>query len=360
MKKFLFKLLIDIEFVEDVRFSTFERDYVYHYNRRVPISETIRFSPSKIEIEGTRLEEKVEKEFLISRKSRIYKECISALLFIYYKFGPFVIKKISINDYEVETFSQKFKETVPVKLSDEVLDKLFDYKDESVYIPLMHLTEGLNYPNYKLEHCWKAFNYIYNRVCNSQDDKNGYSEIVKIMEEYENHFLYIFEEAKTIIASGNIDMGRAVSYFCKNNLGQTENIKSFRDIFEISQILDKGLLEWIETIFNEIYFKNKEDFEKNSSTGQYELDTTKDYNAVRKSISKNIKKSQLSDSDYLKFILNYTFYLRNKSMHGVFQTPSFLFDTEHTSELVRYGDLLSNLCFSLLNNDVYSFRESSK
>lgn len=46
--------------------------------------------------------------------------------------------------------------------------------------------------------------------------------------------------------------------------------------------------------------------------------------------------------------MNYTCYLRNKSMHGVFQSPAFLFDTEHTSELKKYSDFLAELSMTLL------------
>ena len=35
-------------------------------------------------------------------------------------------------------------------------------------------------------------------------------------------------------------------------------------------------------------------------------------------------------------------------MHGVFQSPAFLFVTEHTSELNKYSDFLAELSITLL------------
>ena len=57
------------------------------------------------------------------------------------------------------------------------------------------------------------------------------------------------------------------------------------------------------------------------------------------------------------FLLFFIQYLRNKSMHGVFQSPSFLFNTKYTDELNSYSIFVFDLCIELLNKDIYTLKK---
>ena len=295
------------------------------------------------------------KEILYTRKSRVYREIVSSLIYYYFKFGSMTINNISFNGDIVEEYFQKFQVENEFALEDEVLDCLFDYEDDSVYLPLMHILEGLNYENYKLEHSWKAFNFIYNYMTNTTSDRGAYIKVFGEMKsDYEFNadsiFKNIFLESKELV--NEINTGNAIAFMCKNNTEAIKNIGGFEDIFEINEIQDRTLLTNLLRIFNNIFIKNKKDYEENKETGNYKVNGTGEYKNVIKRFNKKISKNNTEDTDALRFLMNYTFYLRNKSMHGVFQSPAFLFDTEHTSELKKYSDFLAELSITLLRHMV--------
>lgn len=88
----------------------------------------------------------------IHKKSRVYRECVSSLLFIYFKYGNFKIEEIKFNNSGVTGYYQKFEKEPANFLNDKVLNLLFDYRDDTAYIPLMHIIEGSYYQEYGLEH----------------------------------------------------------------------------------------------------------------------------------------------------------------------------------------------------------------
>ena len=261
------------------------------------------------------------------------------------------INNIRFNGDSVEEYSQKFQVENKFVLEDEVLDRLFDYEDDSVYLPLMHILEGINYENYKLEHSWKAFNFIYNYMTKTTADRGGYLEVFEeIKSDYELNSDSIFKniilKSKELV--NRIDTCNAIAFMCKNNTKAIKNIGSFEDIFETNKIQDRTLLTNLLRIFNNIFIKNKKDYEENKETGNYKVDGTGKYKDVIESFNTRISNNNTEDSNALRFLMNYTFFLRNKSMHGVFQSPAFLFVTEHTSELNKYSDFLAELSITLL------------
>ena len=295
------------------------------------------------------------KEILYTRKSRVYREIVSSLIYYYFKFGSMTINNISFNGDIVEEYSQKFQVENKFTLEDEVLDRLFDYEDDSVYLPLMHILEGLNYENYKLEYSWKAFNFIYNYMTKTTADRGAYIKVFEEMKsDYELNpdsiFKNIFLESKELV--NEINTGNAIAFMCKNNTEAIKNIGGFENIFEINGIQDRTLLTKLLRIFNNIFIKNTKDHEENKDNGNYKIKGTKTYGEVIDRFNDKISNNNIEDTDALRFLMNYTFYLRNKSMHGVFQSPAFLFDTEHTSELKKYSDFLAELSITLLRHIV--------
>lgn len=332
-----------------------EKEYIYHRKKGGVFTDKVVFQKNKIEILVERSTKIKGKEVLYTRKSRVYREIVSSLIYYYFKFGSMTINSISFNGDMVEEYFQKFQVGSEFSLEDEVLDRLFDYEDDSVYLPLMHVLEGLNYENYKLEHSWKAFNFIYNYMTKITSDRGAYIKVFEEMKsDYELNpdsiFKNIFLESNELV--NRIDTGNAIEFMCKNNTKAIKNIGGFEDIFEINEIQDRTLLTKLLRIFNNIFIKNKKDYEENKETGNYKVNGTGEYKAVIKRFNKRISNNNTEDTDALRFLMNYTFYLRNKSMHGVFQSPAFLFDTEHTSELKKYSDFLAELSITLLRHMV--------
>ena len=341
-------------FIKDGDLGTIKKEYIYHRaNGEISTDEMI-FKKDKIEIIVKRSKKIKGKDILYTRQSRVYREVVSSLIYYYLKFGSMTINSISFNGDMVEEYFQKFQVENEFALEDEVLDRLFDYEDDSVYLPLMHILEGLNYENYKLEHSWKAFNFIYNYMTKITSDRIAYIEVFEEMKsDYKSNpdsiFKNIFLESKKLVKG--INTGNAIAFMCKNDSGAIKRVGGFKDIFEIKIIQDATLLTQLLRIFDNIFIKNKRDYEKNKETGNYKVTGTREYKEVLDEF--NVKNSNhVEDTDALRFLINYTFYLRNKSMHGVFQSPAFLFDTDHTSELKKYSDFLAELSITLLRHMV--------
>lgn len=337
--------------------GTIKKEYIYHRQSGKAYEDIIVFQKNKIEILVERRKKIKGKDILYTRQSRVYREIVSSLLFYYYKFGSMTINSISFNGDTVEEYFQKFQVMNEFTLEDEVLDRLFDYEDDSVYLPLMHILEGLNYQNYKLEHAWKAFNFIYNYMTKTISDRDAYIKVFREMKsDYklnsDSIFKNIFLNSKNLV--NGIDTGRAIAFMCKKDTKALYDIVSFENIFEINEIKDKTLLTQLLRIFDSMYKKYKQDYEKNKVNGNYEYEETKKYGEIIKRFNKRIG-DNVEDTDALRFLMNYTCYLRNKSMHGVFQSPAFLFDTEHTSELKKYSDFLAELSMTLLRYMVKNY-----
>lgn len=337
--------------IKDGNLGTIKKKYIYYRaNGETSIDEMI-FQKDKIKILVKRSKKIKGKDILYTRESRVYREVVSSLIYYYFKFGSMTINNIRFNGDSVEEYSQKFQVENKFVLEDEVLDRLFDYEDDSVYLPLMHILEGINYENYKLEHSWKAFNFIYNYMTKTTADRGGYLEVFEeIKSDYELNSDSIFKniilKSKELV--NRIDTCNAIAFMCKNNTKAIKNIGSFEDIFETNKIQDRTLLTNLLRIFNNIFIKNKKDYEENKETGNYKVDGTGKYKDVIESFNTRISNNNTEDSNALRFLMNYTFFLRNKSMHGVFQSPAFLFVTEHTSELNKYSDFLAELSITLL------------
>lgn len=342
-----------------------DKKYIYNILEGTPYKDSITLTENLIIISGKRQNKIDLEKFLYSEKSRVYRECISILMYVYFKFGNFRISEFNVEiqnkKYEVNDFKQKFHTNSTLKINDKVLEELFDYKQNRVYIPLIHLMEGINSEDYKVEHSWKAFNSIYNTANQSEADQKSYREIFRLMKENKELFESLFREAERLVVKKRVfDTGKAIGFMCKNNAEQVKKVEGFCNIFNVRLITDKQLLELIEDIFKKIYKKYFFDYEKNKETGKYEFDKTKKLIAELKIIKNTAKEATIENADYLSLILDYIFYLRNKSMHGVFETPSFLFQNKRTKSLVAYGNLITNLVVCLLNNDIYSIALESK
>lgn len=345
-------------YVKEEILGTIKKEYIYHRQSGKVYEDIIVFQKNKIEILVERSTKIKGKDILYTRQSRVYREIVSSLLFYYYKFGSMRINSISFNGDMVKEYFQKFQVMNEFTLEDEVLNRLFDYEDDSVYLPLMHILEGLNYENYKLEHSWKAFNFIYNYMTKTTSDRGAYLKVFEEMKsDYELNpdsiFKNIILKSKELV--NRIDTGNAIAFMCKNNTEAIKNIGGFEDIFEINEIQDSTLLTQLLGIFNNIFIKNKKDYEENKETRNYKVNGTREYKDVIERFNKRISNNNTEDNDALRFLMNYTFYLRNKSMHGVFQSPAFLFDTEHTSELKKYSDFLAELSMTLLRYMVKNY-----
>lgn len=335
------------------------KKYIYHILDGKPFDDTITLTENLIIISCERQKNIDLENFLYSEKSRGYRECVSILMYVYFKFGNFRIESFQIETqnkiHEVDGFKQKFHTNSMLKMNDKVLEELFNYKRNRVYIPLIHLMEGINSEDYKVEHSWKAFNSIYNTSNQSNADKKSYREIFRLMKENKELFESCFREAEKLVVKKRVfDTGKAIGFMNKNNAEQVKKVNGFCNIFNVTSISDKQLLEIIEKIFKKIYKKYLKDYEENKETGNYKLDKTKECINELKIIENTAENAKVEKTDYLILILDYIFYLRNKSMHGEFETPSFLFQNKRTKELVVYGNLITDLVVCLLNNDIYS------
>ena len=377
-KKCKFKVEIEIDFIdkEDAiqQELPIKKEYLYHKNiEGNEYKDKVSIRKDKIEISGERTRDIDQGTMFYTIKSRYYRECISVLLYSYIKIGAFTIKVIKSvvtkwNEkkiHSVPSFNQKFKTGFPFEVDELVLDSLFDYSDDSIYFPLMHLIEGMDYTNYKLEHSWKAFNYIYStvyKVINSKNDKgkkgdsekNAYIKMFDVMKSSIAEFDSIFQEAKELVLK-EIDTNDAIAFFRKKDPQQISNIESFLTIFDIHNISDSSLLTLLEEMFDEIYGKHQGEYASNPSSNDSKM---KPYRTVKKKFKECQKKSGEDTADYMMFLLNFVCYLRNKMMHGVIQSPGFLFVNDASKYLEVYGQFLAKLCCKLLNNDIYRLAES--
>lgn len=336
--------------IKDGDLGTIKKEYIYYRaNGGTSIDEMI-FQKDKIEILVSRRKKIKGKNTLYTRQSRVYREVVSSLIFYYFKFGSMTINSISFNGDMVEEYFQKFQVMNEFTLEDEVLNRLFDYEDDSVYLPLMHILEGLNYEEYKLEHTWKAFNVIYNYMTKITSDRDAYIKVFEEMKsDYKSNpdsiFKNIFLESKNLVKG--INTGNAIAFMCKNDSEAVKRLGIFENIFEISKIQDSTFLTQLLRIFNNIFIEYKKDYDPNKEKEKYKFQETSEYEKIIKRFNEKIG-GNAEDTDALRFLMNYTYYLRNKSMHAVFQSPAFLFDTEHTRELKKYGDFLAELSITLL------------
>lgn len=349
----LFEILIKIDFLKkDINFKEFKKDYIYHAIGEKIYIDKIKFNCNEIKISGKRTAAIDPKNMLYTKKSRVYRECVSSLLFLYFKYGNFKILQISLNNHTVPEYFQKFETELPFDFYDIDIDLLFDYRDDKIYIPLMHIVEASYYPQYALEHSWKAFNYIYNTKTGNNKDKEGIQEVIKIIRANEKDFESILKIAKKNFY--NITIANVIKYVCKNDNTLYKHPIKFLNSLEISSFNDKELLQFIKERFNNIYKKYKADYEKNKATGSYMHIKTKDYVSGIKNLDRIIKKGTEKEySDYILFLILYIQYLRNKSMHGVFPSPSFIFTTEYTEELNAWSEFVCRLCIELLKNNIY-------
>lgn len=352
-----FEVYIKISFFnKDINFTEFYKEYIYYSNNNETCKDKIDFKVNEIKISGKRKKSIDSEKFLYTKKSRVYRECVSSLLFIYFKYGNFKIEEFKFNNSEVTGYYQKFEKKPPNFLNDKVLDLLFDYRDDTAYIPLMHIIEGSYYQEYGLEHSWKAFNYIYNIATGNDNDKESVKKIVDILKENEAEFKLILEKAKKEV--GGISTDNIINYACKNEKTISRCPDRFLNSLEICRFEDKGFITFIKYNFNQIYNKYKNDYEENKETGNYKYDGyTKVYAKKIKYLDKLVKKEKKMISDYIMFLLFFIQYLRNKSMHGVFQSPSFLFNTKYTDELNSYSIFVFDLCIELLNKDIYTLKK---
>ena len=164
----------------------------------------------------------------------------------------------------------------------------------------------------------------------------------------------IFQEAKELVLK-EIDTNDAIAFFRKKDPQQISNIESFLTIFEIHNISDSSLLTLLEEMFDEIYGKHQGEYASNPSSNDSKM---KPYRTVKKKFKEYQKKSGEDTADYMMFLLNFVCYLRNKMMHGVIQSPGFLFANDASKYLEVYGQFLPKLCCKLLNNDIYRLAES--
>lgn len=384
-----FKIEIILTFLNEQKWKSsqnvVDKDYIY-YNYENSEGENknctdqfkferhCREEKMKITISGKRNSSIKFDEFLFTKKSVIYRECISALLYVYCRWGSFEIKEISCGnqlksekDYHVDVekihqkFNKDFKDesghVLQAGLTEDTLNDLFDYRNNKVFIPLMHLIEGVNYIDYRLEHSWKAFNSMYNQISQSQSDKDSYKRVIEIMSKNYSTFKPCCEAAKEIVQK-NISVDEMISFICKNKPSLLSNIEGFYDILEASKIENVGLLKYLKYIYGYIYKGDlsKEDAEKKRKVKQkfenriMEIGKN-DKNSENSQNEENIDKEKVSD--YLKLLIDYIGYLRNKSMHGVFLSPSFLFLNDATKELERYSVFLTKLCMALLRENIY-------
>lgn len=275
--------------IKDGNLVTIKKKYIYHrVNGGISTNEMI-FQKDRIEIIVKRSKKIEGKDILYTRQSRVYREVVSSLIYYYFKFGSMTINNISFNGDIVEEYFQKFQVKNEFVLEDEVLDCLFDYEDDSVYLPLMHILEELNYENYKLEHSWKAFNFIYNYMTKTTSDRDAYLKVFEEMKsDYELNpdsiFKNIILKSKELV--NEIDTGRAIAFMCKKDSKVLYDIGNFENIFEINEIQDSTLLAQLLGIFNNIFRKYKKDYELNKEKGKYEFEETRKYKKIIKRLNK--------------------------------------------------------------------------
>lgn len=352
-----FEVFIKISFFnKDINFNEFYKEYIYYSKNNEIRTDKIIFKTNEIKISGERKKRINSDEFLYTKKSRVYRECVSSLLFIYFKYGNFKIEEIKFNNFEVTGYYQKFEKKPANILNDRVLDLLFDYRDDTVYIPLMHIVEGFYYPEYRLEHSWKAFNYIYNTVTGDNNDKESVKEIISIIRDNETKYKNVLDKAKDKVKN-EIKTSHVVEYVCRNKKTAYKHPNNFLNSLEICEFKDQSFLKFIRYKFNNKYSKEEKDYKENINTGNYKYNETKVYKNEVKRLDNLIKENNKISSDYIKFLLFYIQFLRNKSMHGVFQSPSFLFNTKNTNELKSHSKFLFELCLELLNNNIYESKE---
>lgn len=351
-----FEVFIKISFLnEDINFTEFYKEYIYYSKNNEILTDKIIFKTNEIRISVERKKSINSEKILYTKKSRVYRECVSSLLFIYFKYGNFKIEEIKFNNSKVIEYYQKFEKKPAKYLNDKVLNSLFDYRDDTVYLPLMHIVEGSYYPEYGLEHSWKTFNYIYNTVTGDNNDKENIKEIINIISDNETKFKNILDKAKDKVKN-KINTFHLVEYVCRNKKTAYKQPDRFLNSLEICEFKDQSFLKFIKYKFNNKYSKEQNDYKKNINTGNYKYNDTKVYKNEVKRLDNLIKENNKISSDYIKFLLFYIQFLRNKSMHGVFQSPSFLFNTNNTEELESHSKFLFELCLELLNNNIYELK----
>lgn len=342
-----FKIEIKISFIEKEIREDFTKLYVYHENQDKEYTDTISFTDSLITIFGNRTTKINPENDLYSPQSRLYRECISSLLYIYEKYGHFKIDSFIFNNYVVPEYNQKFTTKYDFGFSDNILNRLFHYKDDSLYIPLLHIIEGFNLKNYQLEHSWKSFNYIYNYITGKSKDAESIVEIINLCKNNKNHFTTVFQESKRIFFD-KIDTGKIIFYLKYKTDNNDLTIEKFREYFKTRDIEDKELLDRLLDIQKKIFHKLQEDYDFNFKTGAYKLPNTKSYNDERKVMKKNSKKNLEELENYLPIVLDYIRFLRNKSMHGVLQSSAFLFETRNNEDQKKYAEFITLLSTELL------------
>lgn len=342
-----FEIEIKISFIENELQPEFTKSYIYHSNKSKEFYDSITFSNNVILISGNRNKEINPENALYSPQSRLYRECISSLLYVYAKYGHFKIDSFQINDYVVTDYNQKFTTSYDFNFSEEILNRLFHFKNNLLYTPLLHLVEGFSMKNYQLEHSWKSFNYIYNYITGNTKDEESIKKIINICDCNKDYFELVYKESKRLFFD-KIDTGKIIFYLTNKTSNKSLIIDKFREYFKTRDLNDRELLERLLEIFESIFYKLEKDYILNKKSSTYKLLDTQAYAREKNKMLSRKNKNYTEITEYLPIVLDYIQFLRNKSMHGVLQSSAFLFETKNTEDQKRFADFMTLFCVELL------------
>lgn len=331
------KFKMDITLSKNLFKNEPKKEIIYFSRSSLNYADEIFFDKNIISLVGSRTNHIKTNDILETINSTFYNCMIKALLFVYFKKGPFHVELITINIDDSEQKSYEAKEIKQVFIKDKLLeinpDKLFSTKKISdiVMNSLMYLTLSFSDSDLIFDYTWKCFNALIKKIFDKEHDFDMLKEL-RIDIEHNPQFY-----PNILLFSKDIDCDYLNQCFfnamiCNNY--PRGNCKRLPDFFK-----DFNDVRVLKILYEKIKSK-KDDL---TSMGEYE--------SIVSLYESKIKENNNKDSDIIRIIiLKYAYYLRCKYFHGEKSPANFLIKNMNYKELFRISKPLSIICKDLIEN----------
>lgn len=313
----------------------------YCSNEKTSFLDYAMINNQGVIIRGTRKRKINSDNILETQKNTQYKALIKALIYLYFKYGSFIIEKIEVtsNNTEVKSVplsSQLFARELPSEYEHISTNGLFRDVETSdiVMSSLMHIVLSLQSENgNEFENLWKCFNILIRERNQQSREANEHKRLVYLKEDIiQNLDLYpkVLEYASGVTFE---DIDRLwIAQMITNNINTNKNaekrVRDLVDSFEDERVL-KVLINKIEC--KKQCFKN----------------SIEDYRAE---IRPKIRKHKKNDVDIVRLVvLKYAYFLRNKFFHAERWPAYFLITNDNLRELINISEPLKYICIDLIN-----------
>lgn len=345
--KIVIKYLVTNDNVDKEINETIDYEYYKNGNTEEIFSDKIEFSDKAIVITGTRSKEINIENCWKSKYSNYRRSIISSLFYLFNFYQSEIdVQQISIisnNDEVIIPHSEDFltgtlnNQFIHVEKIKQYLFSKISFPDESDLMFRVLQTQIQYLKEKKFHFAYRMFNIMYSyRYDDPKKDKQAILDLLTSENINENLQKSIKLSKDFFFASEESFKNLMYNWIINDEI----EAKQFSDkiCFNTFQYKNVNILNMIKSIIDTYY----------NSNGQYKSYKKMSFKCLEKSLKLNDDTLE-SEIDYLRIIVLYAQFRRNKILHGANIDPDFFISNINLETLDRLSNIIYQLSIDLFN-----------